>query len=1018
MPNSLSKWFSSPRSGAANNTSTATRRRRESIDDPDDSINGGGGSSTSAMTRQQLNYEPPPMKRARVLGGGGAITNGLKKKPVPFNYTTTTTTTNTSSGYTFGRSNDDGSGSDTSDTDIYDGVLPSSTTSTTTTNARQLNIAPLDSMSSSSSAQRRSMYEIDSPQQQRFARQFPPTSTPRNVAPPPSDDGQLQNESAESESGESSASVTKRTIGAGQHQPPQPSRLLNGLFATSSGSAASGAKRSRTDADGDPSSSSGVLSFTARLQTQKSLFSDKNMRSSLSNLTTSLTSLNRRRPSSLSASSSMYGSTSALSDSRLLNTNSPFYCGRTMYGGAAAAAASSAYSSRRAASAQRTLRVPTQIRPASSLSTLSTSTNSLAAAATSAANADQGSTNPALSNTAKRILELMEQFKSPLEDARKMSARGGSGQLNESTVPIPALVERLRRFDDFDKMKNRSGGIRLSQPRTTPYSRDVAKRSPPPPTHHLPPLCGAATELQVPSMSQLLQMKKVLQSKTEKVRELAAASQSHLNQSTDDAAVAAYTLPSTASNDKSTDKLQTAAAAAASSRKMRNKINNNRPGSAAAAKQLDESPAEPANLPNIQLNMSKSAMPIIDIDISVPPSSKNCFTTATNTNKKTRNSIVVATTPATPPPPTSIKTKDFLNNNNELFAFSSPLLINKPSFAIAPTSASNNFNFSEPLDKFNGSCSPIILPKRKEHVDGAVKSVAVTAPVKPLLKNGSVLDALKKAPADPPAAAAAAQLPSLSAMFKTNKTDQWECSLCMVRNDRSKTKCVACESPNSSSAAAPPPAAPPQTILPPITNSFGIQFKAAASTWECDACMIRNKSEATKCVACETPKTGAAPIAPTTNYTTLPAVITTDDGFKSLVAKQSAKWECAACMTRNDAQRKKCECCELEKPGGSGAAAGGKLSASSSSFSFGNSSSAATKFNFGVPFNSSAPAVQPIVVATTTTAAPKTFSFGVPAVSLAATTTTSTPKPAATGFSFGSSATTTETSSSVKTIGL
>ena len=36
-------------------------------------------------------------------------------------------------------------------------------------------------------------------------------------------------------------------------------------------------------------------------------------------------------------------------------------------------------------------------------------------------------------------------------------------------------------------------------------------------------------------------------------------------------------------------------------------------------------------------------------------------------------------------------------------------------------------------------------------------------------------------------------------------------------------------------------------------------FKTAAGQWTCDTCMIQNKSDATKCAACETNKPGAAP---------------------------------------------------------------------------------------------------------------------------------------------------------------
>ena len=36
-------------------------------------------------------------------------------------------------------------------------------------------------------------------------------------------------------------------------------------------------------------------------------------------------------------------------------------------------------------------------------------------------------------------------------------------------------------------------------------------------------------------------------------------------------------------------------------------------------------------------------------------------------------------------------------------------------------------------------------------------------------------------------------------------------------------------------------------------------FKTTAGHWTCDTCMIQNKSDATKCAACETKKPGAAP---------------------------------------------------------------------------------------------------------------------------------------------------------------
>ena len=51
----------------------------------------------------------------------------------------------------------------------------------------------------------------------------------------------------------------------------------------------------------------------------------------------------------------------------------------------------------------------------------------------------------------------------------------------------------------------------------------------------------------------------------------------------------------------------------------------------------------------------------------------------------------------------------------------------------------------------------------------------------------------------------------------------------------------------------------------PKANGGGFNFagtalenKSTEAKWSCDVCMIKNGSDVTKCVACETPKPGAA----------------------------------------------------------------------------------------------------------------------------------------------------------------
>lgn len=245
------------------------------------------------------------------------------------------------------------------------------------------------------------------------------------------------------------------------------------------------------------SASTGQLSFQAHLETDKSLFAEQ------------------RRQFNPSVYGSSWSLNSGGSGSRFHRNFSPFYGGKTMYGGAAAY-------SRRDTRMQQTLRVPTMIRPSSRLSNAS-SNSSLASIDGSnvsvAGTSSQQQSTTGLSNTSKRILELLNQCTSPLKDARKM----GTG-LNTS-VRVPSLMNnsgfnRSGRFNESDLNVSRT--VRLTQPKT-PYSR---------PTAPLPP----TSELQIPSISQLLQMKRLLNS-TAQVKKLASQSKSTLNDASE------YTLP-------------------------------------------------------------------------------------------------------------------------------------------------------------------------------------------------------------------------------------------------------------------------------------------------------------------------------------------------------------------------------------------------------------------------------------------------------------------------------------------
>lgn len=112
--------------------------------------------------------------------------------------------------------------------------------------------------------------------------------------------------------------------------------------------------------------------------------------------------------------------------------------------------------------------------------------------------------------------------------------------------------------------------------------------------------------------------------------------------------------------------------------------------------------------------------------------------------------------------------------------------------------------------------------------------------------------------------------------------DSWTCPTCMINNEKDKLKCAACTEPKPGQNPT-----PVTNTTPSAFNSGKIELKSNFSqseegsnltaaksevktkqlkmkfqqntdnTWECPTCMIRNKNEVSKCVACNETKPGA-----------------------------------------------------------------------------------------------------------------------------------------------------------------
>lgn len=211
------------------------------------------------------------------------------------------------------------------------------------------------------------------------------------------------------------------------------------------------------------------------------------------------------------------------------------------------------------------------------------------------------------------------------------------------------------------------------------------------------------------------------------------------------------------------------------------------------------------------------------------------------------------------------------------------------------------------------------------------------------------------------------------------------------------------------------------TATSSTTLGFGERFKAAAGSWECDGCLLRNKADKTKCIACDTPKPGCKSDAPAPQTSAFggssvsfgvsaaPSVSQGSGfaGFGSAFKKSSGDWDCDSCLLRNKGDVTACVACQATKPGAAPAPSSASTSiasSSASSFSFGIAASSSTAtssssgFSFGVQSTSQA------------SVASSSFSFGVkPSTSSSASTSVSSTFSAAssnpgTSSLFGSSA--------------
>ncbi|NXD76114.1 NU153 protein, partial [Halcyon senegalensis] len=313
-----------------------------------------------------------------------------------------------------------------------------------------------------------------------------------------------------------------------------------------------------------------------------------------------------------------------------------------------------------------------------------------------------------------------------------------------------------------------------------------------------------------------------------------------------------------------------------------------------------------------------------------------------------------------------------------VFRFSSPIVKSTEAEVLPPLSQIG-FTFSVPVVKsaeLSGSSDTPVTSfltlgtasvnstsnkkEKEEEYDGLTKPAKV-------LKEGSVLDILKSpgftsvkthssSSAQPVTSTVVYTRPAISS-FSAGKDPSKQASSFWqpdthdpcLQNKATDGKCVTCEAAKvstvestkqviSSSPCVTSKAAAPTTG----TLGFDDKFKTSPSTWDCDTCLVQNKPEATKCIACETPKPGTGvmpaltlPVVTDNSVTVTSSSSSTDTtvtlGFGDKFKKPKGSWDCAVCLVSNKAEDSRCVACQSEKPGASVPVTSSSVSAFSAS---------------------------------------------------------------------------------------
>ncbi|NXL32721.1 RBP2 ligase, partial [Glaucidium brasilianum] len=150
------------------------------------------------------------------------------------------------------------------------------------------------------------------------------------------------------------------------------------------------------------------------------------------------------------------------------------------------------------------------------------------------------------------------------------------------------------------------------------------------------------------------------------------------------------------------------------------------------------------------------------------------------------------------------------------------------------------------------------------------------------------------------------------------KKDQWECKVCLVPNEATAKNCVSCQSPNSDmwethGTPLADSAASFKDSGNTLQGKFGSAFAKKEGQWDCSVCLIRNEPTASKCVACQNPNKTSTAVSGQQTSSKLgqavgPKAMQNDLG--TAFSKKEGQWDCSVCLVQNEAKDVNCRSCQ------------------------------------------------------------------------------------------------------------